>query len=218
MAEAERRRQNLPPMPLRPLQAWLIWACLMMAPLGAVQAQTQAADVALPRTDKPLVLIPSPWLAEELPAAAPQAPSFISGDKLDGEIDRQVTATGQAEVRKPGSVLKGDVIRYDQSSNTLSAQGNVRLNQMGNIFRGDKLQLQLDSYEGSLQNVTFHILSTGGAGKASKIDFIDQEHGIVHNALYTGCYSCAQKLEQSEEAGAAGKDWNPSSYVRGERI
>ncbi len=211
-----------PPLPLRPLHAWLLLACLAMVPVGAAQAQTSTANApsaASPaQANTPLALTPSPWLAEELPAEAPQAPSFISGDKLDGEIDRHVTATGQAEVRKPGSVLKGDVIRYDQSSNTLSAQGHVRLNQMGNVFRGDKLQLQLDSYEGSLDNVTFHILQTGGAGKASKIDFIDREHGIIHNALYTGCYSCSQKLEETAETGANTEDWNPSWYVRGERI
>mgnify|MGYP003615721567 FL=1 len=211
-----------PPLPLRPLHAWLLLACLAMVPAGAAQAQTPTASApsaASPaQASTPLALTPSPWLAEELPAAAPQAPSFISGNKLDGEIDRHVTATGQAEVRKPGSVLKGDVIRYDQSSNTLSAQGHVRLNQMGNVFRGDKLQLQLDSYEGSLDNVTFHILQTGGAGKAGKIDFIDREHGIIHNALYTGCYSCSQKLEKTAETSASTEDWNPSWYVRGERI
>ena len=118
-----------PPLPLRPLHAWLLLACLAMVPAGAAQAQTPTASApsaASPaQASTPLALTPSPWLAEELPAAAPQAPSFISGNKLDGEIDRHVTATGQAEVRKPGSVLKGDVIRYDQSSNTLSAQAQV---------------------------------------------------------------------------------------------
>ena len=191
------RNAMRPPSPLQPLQACLLLACLAMAsacaaastPTGAPPGNASAAG-------KPLTLITSPWLQEELPEAAQQAPAFISGQQLEGEIDRHVTAKGSAEIRKPGSVLKGDAIRYDQSSNTLLAQGNVRLNQMGNVFRGDSLQLQLDSYAGSLNNVTFNILHTGGGGKASKVDFIDQEHGIVHNALYSTCYTCVKKLDQ----------------------
>ena len=151
----------LPPMPLRPLQVWVLLACLALAPVCTAQAQTAPAAAPASATH-PLNLQPSPWLEENLPPTSQQTPSFIFGDKLDGEIDRHVTSTGHAEVRKPGNVLKGDVIRHDQTSNTLTAQGNVRLNQMGNVFRGDRLQLQLDSYEGYFNNIDFEMLQNGG--------------------------------------------------------
>ena len=218
------RNAMRPPSPLQPLQACLLLACLAMAPACAAASTPAGAPPGnASAAGKPLTLITSPWLQEELPEAAQQAPAFISGQQLEGEIDRHVTARGSAEIRKPGSVLKGDAIRYDQSSNTLLAQGNVRLNQMGNVFRGDSLQLQLDSYAGSLNNVTFNILHTGGGGKASKVDFIDQEHGIVHNALYSTCYTCVKKLDQpaansDSDAAQAPEEWKPSWYVRGERI
>ncbi|MDO4795965.1 MAG: LPS assembly protein LptD [Brachymonas sp.] len=184
-----------PPLPLRPLQAGLLLACLMMAPWQASHAQEAPARPATsPAPERALTLIPSPWLQEELPTTAQQAPAFISGQQLEGEIDRHVTAKGEAEIRKPGHVLKGDAIRYDQSSNTLLAQGRVRLSQMGNVFRGDALQLQLDSYAGSLDKVRFSLLQTGGGGTASKVEFIDQQHGIIHNARYSTCYACVQKL------------------------
>lgn len=196
-----------PPLSLRPLQAAGLLAGLMMAPWAAVHAQTasthnatQPASAATPAAERVLTLIPSPWLQEELPTAEPQAPAFVSGQQVDGEIDRHITARGEAEIRKPGSVLKGDVIRYDQSSNTLLAQGHVRLNQMGNVFRGDTLQLQLDSYTGSLDNVRFSLLQTGGGGTASKVEFIDQDHGIIHNARYSTCYACVQKLNNDSAA------------------
>ncbi|MDO4769183.1 MAG: LPS assembly protein LptD [Brachymonas sp.] len=199
---AVRRSSAHPPLPLRPLQAGLLLACLMMAPWPAAYAQ-EASGRPTPTPERALTLIPSPWLQEELPTAAPQAPAFISGQQVEGEIDRHITAKGEAEIRKPGSVLKGDVIRYDQSSNTLLAQGRVRLNQMGNVFRGDALQLQLDSYAGSLDNVRFSLLQTGGGGTASKVEFIDQEHGIIHNARYSTCFACVQKLENDRAAQPA---------------
>ena len=66
---------------------------------------------------------------------------MIWGDRLDGEIDRQVTVTGQAELRHPAHILKSDVLRYDQSTNIVTASGKVLVNRQGDVFRGERLQL-----------------------------------------------------------------------------
>ena len=200
------RARSVPPAPLKPLHAWILLACMALVPAGPVWAQTAPATAP---ANRPLILQSSPWLEETLPDISPQrAPILISGQQFDGEIDRHITATGQPEVRHPGSVLKADVIRHDQATNTLTAQGNVRLNRMGNRFRGDRLQLQLDSYEGSFDNISFEIIKTGGLGKASRADFIDRDHSIIYDAMYSTCYP------DPEHPGA----WNPDWFVRGKKI
>ena len=111
-------------------------------------------------------------------------------------------------MRRPGNILKADTIRYDQTSNTLTADGSVRLNRIGNRFRGDRLRLQLDSYEGSFSNVHFEIIKTGGLGNASRADFIGQNYSVVYDAMYSTCYPDPEKPDA----------WNPDWFVRGKKI
>lgn len=203
-----------PPSSLRPVCAWVLFACVVWAQASPslAQSSTAASGSAAGKaaSGKSLVLQASPWLEEELPSAVTQQPTtVILGNRLDGEIDRHVTATGRAEVRQPGNVLKSNTIRYDQAGNTVTATGQVQLNRQGDIFRGDKLQLQMDSYEGSFSNVRFDILRTEGVGTASKIDFIDREHSTIYDAVYSSC--------SPEEVGQL-EDWNPAWYIKGKKI
>ena len=198
--------QPTPPAALKPLHVWTLLASMALVPAGPARAQTAPA---VAPAGRPLILQSSPWLEESLPSLSlQQAPSLIFGQQFGGEIDRHITATGQPEMRRPGNILKADTIRYDQTSNTLTADGNVRLNRIGNRFRGDRLRLQLDSYEGSFSNVHFEIIKTGGLGNASRADFVDQNHSVVYDAMYSTCYPDPEKPDA----------WNPDWFVRGKRI
>ena len=179
---------------------------LACASFAAAPAWSQSAA---PADSRPLRLQASPWLEEKLPSVAGrQSSTIVWGDRVDGAIDQQITATGHAELRHPGQILKADVLRYEQNTNTVFASGKVRINRRGDVFDGDKLQLQLDSYEGSFNNVDYRILKTGGLGTASRVDFWDQDHSIVHDGIYSACE------RDPQHPG----DWKPAWYIRGKKI
>lgn len=202
------------PAKLRPIAALVLAFCAGVASLACKQAHAAgAASGALNAqslAQQSLVLRPSPWLEENISALqGRQAASVIWGDRLDGEIDRQVTVTGQAELRHPAHILKSDVLRYDQSTNIVTASGKVLVNRQGDVFRGERLQLQMDSYEGSFDNVNYEILRTGGQGTASKVDFLDRDHSVISDGIYSTC---------KPEPGQTDANWKPDWYIRGKKI
>ncbi|WP_374491838.1 LPS-assembly protein LptD [Brachymonas sp.] len=216
-----RRRSRTDEMPPRlhpqatALAAWLLCAgCLAPSSAGAGTAAAPApAASRAEAASAPLSLQPSPWLDERLPVrepgtASPGATTVVDADRLHGQVDRSVTATGQAVLRQPGGVVHGDTLVYDQSANTVTATGHVRINRQGNVYRGDRLQLQLDTMSGGFSDVQYGLLRNGAHGTASQVDFIDDTHSLAHDAIYTTC--------RTDDA-RAGKS-NPAWYFRGDKI
>ncbi len=180
---------------LKPVAAGVLLAC------AASTAYAQAPSA-------PLALQESPWLQETLPPASTRASTVITADRVEGQVDLDLTATGKVELRQPGSVLRADQLRYDAPSDTATATGSVYIQRMGNIYRGDRLQLQVDAFAGSFDNVKYSLLQTGGVGTASRIDFLDDHHSIGHDTIYTTC-----RLDER----APGVP-NPAWYIKGKRI
>lgn len=195
------------PARLRPVAALVVSLCAGFSGLAWGQApgnKGQAVSGALP-----LVLQASPWLEENVPdQQGQQSATVLWGDRVDAEVGRQITATGQAELRHPTHILKADVLRYDQDTNIVTASGKVLINRQGDVFRGDHLQLQMDSYEGRFENVNYQILRTDGQGTASKVDFLDRDHSVISDGVYSTC-----KREPAQTG-----DWSPDWYIRGKKI
>lgn len=193
---------------LTPVAAGALVLCASLA-AAPVQAQTQP-DASLPGTQSaPLTLQSSPWLDEKVPpTAAGQNTTIIHANRIDGQMDYELTATGDAELRQPGSVIKSETLHYHQPTDTVTATGKVYINREGNVYRGDRLQLQMDSFQGGFDNVSYSILQTGGTGTASRIEFLDDQHSVAHNGIYTTCRADTRKPGES----------NPAWYVRGKRL
>jgi len=79
----------------------------------------------------------------------------IEGEILENTIDKQLKATGDAVLIKSGKKIQADTIIYDQVSNKLKANGNVRLNAGATLITGDELSLDVDNSVGEIPNATF---------------------------------------------------------------
>ena len=133
-------------------------------------------------------LRPSPRLAEDVPRGLRGLlPSFLTGDKISGQPDLGTVIEGNASVRKGDTVNHADRLEYYQPTDTARATGNVRVNLAGNIYEGPELQLKLETYEGFFNTVRYRFLINGGHGDASRVDFVDQNVAVAHNASYTTC-------------------------------
>ena len=130
----------------------------------------------------------SPKLEEKLSVEAIKSSAiYVSGDKVTGSTEDKVIVEGAAEFRKPGTVLKADLVEYEQSKDQVSATGNVRLNRLGNTFEGPEAQFQLETFKGYFLKPQYQFLANGGNGEADKIDFLGDKKATITNASYSTC-------------------------------
>ena len=73
----------------------------------ALAVLTLLAAPALAQTSAPLQLQATPLLAEKLPANV-NAPSVVLGDRISGRTELETVIEGNAELRQPGMVARGD--------------------------------------------------------------------------------------------------------------
>ena len=155
------------------------------------------------QTDEPLQLKTTPRLQEQIPQVMrDQAPTFFSGDSTTGRPDLDMIVEGHAMMRKGDLVIRADRLEYYQPDDMAKARGNVHINQAGNIYEGDTLELKVESFEGFFQNPSYQFLANGAYGKADRADFIDDKRMVMRNATYSTCRR------------EGGPDWMPAWILR----
>jgi LPS-assembly protein len=161
----------------RPVQrpiALVVWALLQGAGASA--------------QDLPLLLKSSPQLKEQPPAAAGYAvPTFVEGDRVSGRPDLETVLEGDAVLRRGGMVIKADQLEYDQTTDLAKARGHVLINRAGNVYEGPLLELKLDTFEGFFNTPRYYFLKNDSHGEADRVDFVDENRTVIHNATFTTC-------------------------------
>lgn len=188
--------------------------CLWVVVAPTVHAQAVAPSVAQsvepsaarpdapPRTTEPapppLPLAPATSLAP-LPSgeAGKALPIILRADEIRGRPDLETVASGDAEFRRGGTVIRADELRYENAIDLARARGNVRISRDGNVFSGPELQLYVQRFEGWFLNPSYYFDRTGAGGTAERFDFIDAQRSQALGATYTSCPS----------DGSGGPDW-----------
>ncbi len=169
---------------------------------GSSFAQSQANTSA-----PPLALRSSSLLQEKIPAdTLKEVPTFVQSDKLNEQANFQTTLDGQVVLRRGALLLKADQIEYDQTDDLAKARGNVYINRAGFTYQGPELELHLDSFEGFFTQPSYQMQKNGMYGKADRIDFIDPDNSVLHNASFT---SCSRK---------PGPNWMPDWFFESDKI
>ncbi len=153
-----------------------------VALLQASLASAQSAD------NSPLQLKPSSELEEQLSSEARSSvPTFVSGEHITGRPDLETTVEGSASLRKGDVVIKADRLDYYQPTDTAKATGHVRVNRAGNVYEGPLLELRVDAFEGFFNEPSYHFLRNDAHGQADRVDFLDEQRAVIHNATFTTC-------------------------------
>ena len=161
---------------------WPIWAfsATLLGPSVHAQVLSQVTQDAL--------LQSSPQLQERIdPAARHALPTFIMGNQITGRPDLETIVDGNAELRKAGMVIKADRLEYDQPTDTAKARGHVRINRAGNVYEGPLLELRVDAFECFFTQPSYQFLRNQAHGQADRVDFVDDQHAVIHNATFTTC-------------------------------
>ena len=156
---------------------------VICAALQGLSAWAQSAlDV------QPLVLRDSAMLQDPIAASArPALPAFVAGDHLLGQTDQKAVVQGSAVLRRGDMVIRADRLEYEQAKDLAKAVGQVRINRLGNVYEGPSLELKLDTFEGFFNQPSYYFLKNDTHGQADRVDFIDENRAVIHNASLTSC-------------------------------
>ena len=157
--------------------------------------------------DAPPALRSSPLLQEKIPEEVrSQLPIFVTGDRVEGQTDLNAVIEGNAELRRGDTVIRADRLDYNVPEDLAKAQGKVRINRAGNVYEGTALELRVEAFEGFFSDARYQFLANQAHGEATRVDFIDKDRAVVHNATYTTC-------QRGNEAS-----WQPDWVLRASTI
>jgi len=119
--------------------------------------------------------------------AAKTLPIILRARDVRARPDIDATAEGEVEFRRGGTVIHADKLTYDQAEDLARATGQVVVTRDGSVFSGPELQLKVERFEGFFREPTYRFARTGAGGKASVIEFIDDQRAAASDATYSSC-------------------------------
>jgi LPS-assembly protein len=119
--------------------------------------------------------------------AARQLPIILRAREVRARPDLDAVAEGDVEFRRGSVVIHADHLSYDQAEDLARATGQVVISRDGHVFSGPELQLKVERFEGFFRAPTYRFARTGAGGKASIIEFIDDQRSTARDATYSSC-------------------------------
>ena len=152
-------------------------ACALACPAGADDGTTLKLD---------RLLRPTP------PKLQRDLVKFLSADRVTGDENRNISATGGVMMRQRGVSIRADRLDYTTETDTAVAVGNVTLEREADTVTGPRLLYRLGEETGEMESPVFQIAKTperrtAARGSASKVLLEGDEKSRLFDAQYTSC-------------------------------
>jgi LPS-assembly protein len=102
-----------------------------------------------------LRLRPQPAINLAPPPPGDTGAVFIDAERVRGHADRDTEAEGQVRLRKRGQTVFADWMRHDAVNDEITAVGNVRIQQGGDLVEGERLRYNLGTSQGYMDQPRF---------------------------------------------------------------
>lgn len=117
---------------------------------------------------------------------------FLEADRIVGEAERSVVATGNVTLRQRGATIRADRVEYLVEQQTAVATGGVRLERFGDTATGPMLRYNLANDTGEMDEPVFEFPKTGdrkmaSRGHAARAVLGENRQSTLHLAEYTSC-------------------------------
>ena len=147
----------------------------------------------------PALLTPLPGVKIAAPATrapgTPRAKSddddrgaiFLRADRVDGEANERVEASGKVELRSRRETVLADWLQYDLIEDEILGRGNVTLRRGTDTITGPEMKFQRDTETGYFKSPHYVIGESGAHGDATEIRFLGPDNFEASSASYTTC-------------------------------
>ena len=133
------------------------------------------------------LLAAAPAVAQDGPAEE-TSPTTIDAERIEGVSDLEMTARGNAEIRRDDVTIFGEVLRYNSEFGRAQGEGGVRLQVGVDRFFGPRLEYNTLDDTGVFDSPTFLLQRDQPArGKAEVMEFLGKDRYRFKNASYTTC-------------------------------
>ena len=131
-----------------------------------------------------LLALPASAQAQKAPAA--EAPTTIDAESIEGVSDIEVTARGNAEIRRGDTVIFGDVLRYNRETGNAEGEGGVRLQEGVDRFFGPRMQYNTLDGTGIFEQPSFLLQREREArGGAERVELLGKDKFRFFGAYFT---------------------------------
>ena len=120
-------------------------AVTLALPLLVSAAERDQDSETATRPEYGLKLNAARRLDENAPSEEGDAPTYLTAFKMIGTPNEKIELIDSAEVRRGGSVLRGDTITYTFANDEVYSNGNALVARNGTIFKGPELTYHLDA-------------------------------------------------------------------------
>lgn len=143
-------------------------------------------------------------------------PAIVEADSIVGKSSTEIEMSGNAILSKGDQSIRADQLQYSQDAQHINAQGGVILQQQGSSVSGPRLQLNLDTNIGSMEQPNFYFTENAARGSADKMDIRDKKHYFFTKASYTTCPADDQdwqlkmsglSIDRDSQIGTARNTW-----------
>lgn len=135
-----------------------------VAPSDPVPARVQPVESGTAnrdRKDAPFAAndVATPVEPKPMPQPLPKTQTELLADAITGRNDLELTATGNAELRRDGAILNADRMVYNIVEDNVDAQGNViyRDPRQGTTMTGSDANMVVAARSGYIDNVNYEI-------------------------------------------------------------
>jgi LPS-assembly protein len=159
-----------------------------------------------------------PLHAQTTPPAAPvdeqDLPVTVRAEEISGRPDRELKLERGVEITRGQSGMTANSACYRMVEDEVTAEGNVNLWRFGDRYRGDALQLNLETGKGWVLNPAYRLQLNNAQGRANRIDFLGEDQALVTDGTYSTCEgpnpdwylkSSTLRLDAGRDVGTAGK-------------
>ncbi|MBW8896697.1 MAG: LPS-assembly protein LptD [Massilia sp.] len=144
----------------------------------------------------------------------PNAPVVIKAEEISGQVEREVNLERDVEITRGKTKLTSDTACYKAVEDEVTANGHVNMWRFGDRYRGEALELNLDSGKGWLLQPEYRMELNNAQGRASRVDFINEDVAVVSNGTYSTCEgpnpdwylkADTMRLDSGRDVGTAGR-------------
>ena len=108
-------------------------------------------------------------------------PITIRAEEISGRPDRQINLERNVELTRGQTRLSADSACYLRVEDQVTATGNVNMWRFGDRYKGDELQLNLETGKGYVLRPEYRLQLNNAQGNASRIDFLGEDVALVRD-------------------------------------